>query len=323
MIIEHTEFTQNSPEWIEFRKDKITGTKIAQLLQGKSIEEVLNQDDSFSGNYWTERGHNLEPEGRKLFSDLNHLEVYEVGAVTNDLYPNCSSSPDGLIGRDAGLEIKSFGEKHHLQLFDAIDEEIILQIQFNLFISERKKWYFFAFNPEVEDLNKVYLQKEFYPDPEIFAKFKQALNQQIKQEITSDEKQLISLQQSLQAFEAELGERLTTYQRQKQELESLKQKIKQETSGRVSKTVEWEGNKLTLSIYDTHSVSVDDPSLIEDQYKTEIELPDAYERDGKIYTQEINTQLVKNYLKAGKSLPPGFKDKTTRNIRLKFNGKAI
>lgn len=174
-----TELEQGSKEWVNLRKDKLTGTTAYSLLKGKTPAEIIKQKNSaqpFFGNYWTDRGHLLENEARLLYSDLNHVEAYEVGAILNSDYQNCLSSPDGLIGDNGGLEIKSFAQKHHLALFNKIDPSIIAQIQWNLFLSEREYWDFVAYNPEMTDLDQVYFQKRIYPDPDTFTVFKKALS---------------------------------------------------------------------------------------------------------------------------------------------------
>lgn len=326
----HYEFEQGSEEWLNFRKDKITGTSAYKLLQGESVEDILAEkknEPPFTGNKFTERGHILEDEARKLFADLHpDKRVREVGAITNSLYPNCMVSPDGLVDEDSGLEIKSFTEANHLALHEAITPEIYAQIQWAMFISNRESWILFQYNPEVEDLSEVYFQQTFYPDEEVFEKFRQALAGRAEDSlITTAAQQIVTLESILQNTPEEIKAEIFLYQTRQKEIQRLKDWLKTQTKGKVKKIyTDDDGNKLDISIYDTNRVSISDEAQVPEEYTTTIQVENVLQgEDGKFCQRVPNTKLAGNMYKAGKSLPPGFKVSTSRSISIKFNGEAL
>jgi putative phage-type endonuclease len=131
MII-HPNMIQQSEEWFRIRKGRITASNADRILTptGKDssqwdayaielIAECIRPDElpNFIGNRHTDRGNELEPEARALFSEMMGWEVREVGFVTRaDGVVGCS--PDGLIYMGetpiAGVEIKCPMAKTHV-----------------------------------------------------------------------------------------------------------------------------------------------------------------------------------------------------------------
>lgn len=327
MIILLDNLTQGSEEWKELRRGKITGTSAWKLLAGQSPQDIIKeseQESTFEGNKFTERGHILESEARKLYSEINQVEVREVGAILNDKYPNCLVSPDGVVGKDGGIEIKSFLPEHMNDVWEHLDNHIVAQVYWNLFLSERKFWDLVLYNPDLppEDAYKV---KRFSPDEEIFSKFRQALNSTYDDSCVQETSlTLIKLEQELQDQEKALKTQLEIRESLNNQIAEIKQKLKDLTTGKVSKTIRLGEDKLSLSIYDTIRVKVEDPSKIPDDYTTTIQLDNAFQApNGKIYQRVPNTKLAQNMVKSGKTLPEGFSKNTSRVIRIKFNGKDI
>lgn len=166
---------QGSDEWHNLRKNYITGTDGHKLLIGHSIQEILNnkqvEHNSFSGNYYTRRGHLLETEAKQIYSETRE-EVKDAGFITNDKYPLAGYSPDGLVGDNGLVECKAFKEKKHLEVYKNLSTDIIGQTQFGLFVSEREWCDLILYNPDIEDISKVFLVKRIYPIEEIQNKFK-------------------------------------------------------------------------------------------------------------------------------------------------------
>lgn len=317
---------QGTDEWLEFRKDKISATDAYDLLNGLSISTILeNKQSDFGGSFATERGHLLEKEAREIYASLNGVDVQEAGAILNSDYPNCMCSPDGLVGEDTLIEIKSFMKEHHEDAIENLDAHLIAQTQFQLLISGRRKVDFVAYNPEESDLKKAFVVTPIYPNPEIQAKLKKLLtaSDEPDENLEQNALALLKLQSEIALQEAELSTQLEDYQAKKQQLETLKQKLKESTTGKVKKTLELNGATLDLSIYDTHKVEVEDPSKVADEFVTLVEVQDYVKKGKKFYQKVPNPKLVQNFVKAGKTLPDGFKDKVTRTIKLKFNGKSI
>lgn len=111
---------QNSPEWEELRLGKATASNFSKFMAnfGKAFGEPAQRyalqialeivtgrkaEHSFK-NDEMERGHEQEPMARMLYEDLHFTEI------TNGGFFDCGDygdSPDGLVGDDGVIEIKS------------------------------------------------------------------------------------------------------------------------------------------------------------------------------------------------------------------------
>lgn len=319
---------QGSPEWHEFRKHHISATDAYDLINGLSTDAIFLKklEAGFSGSKATERGHLLEGQARQLYADLHEIEVKEAGAIINSDFPNASISPDGIVGDDGLIEIKSFEHAHHKDVIKNLDPHLICQVQFQLFISRRKWVDFIAYNPEEEVLADAYVEKRFFPDSEMFAKFALALSSQPPiAEMENAALQILDLESQLSKIPEPIQAQILDYQAKKQRIAELKSWLKFNTTGKVKEVfADGSGNKLDISIYDYHRVAVDDPAKVPVEYTTTTELPDAFlSEDGKILQRVPNTKLAGNIYKAGKSLPPGFRVSSTRSISIKFNGETL
>lgn len=178
-IIPESQIKQGSGAWHNLRNRYLTGTDAIKLLRGYSPEQILEkkiiESNSFSGNYWTERGHILEDESKDIYSQVR-FPITNAGFIINDKAPNIGYSPDGLVGEDGFVECKSFGEKHHRQVIKNLSPEIIAQTQWGFFITERDWCDLLLYNPDLEDNDEAYVIKRLYPISEIQEKFKKLLN---------------------------------------------------------------------------------------------------------------------------------------------------
>lgn len=120
--------SQNSEEWMDFRRGKISGSKLKDLVvkrgSGKKmgfyqlladrLEEVTDYEDP------RDRGHRLEDEGLTEFESERSLVVNkDCGVWQSDINPDMIVSPDGGIEIDgeyvAAVEMKCLGGARHLQ----------------------------------------------------------------------------------------------------------------------------------------------------------------------------------------------------------------
>jgi hypothetical protein len=118
-------------------------------------------------NKHTERGNELEPIARDIYEMDTGNKVEQVGFCEMNEFVGCS--PDGLIRKDGGVEIKSIDDKGYFNLLidKKIDSAYIWQIQMNLLITGRKWWDFVAYNPNYE--KSIYIER-ILPDKEKFKK---------------------------------------------------------------------------------------------------------------------------------------------------------
>lgn len=102
-----------------------------EILTGEPIEMVMTRD--------MERGHLLEPEARDLYTLQAGVMLDRVGFIRGD---RAGCSPDSLIGKEGGLEIKT--KAPHLlidvSLKDEFPEEHKAQVQGALWITGREWW---------------------------------------------------------------------------------------------------------------------------------------------------------------------------------------
>jgi len=163
---------QQSPEWFALRAKRMSASH-AQAIgnQGKGLETYIltmmaeyystAQKEHFS-NVHTDRGNELEPIARNLYSLHTGEVVEQVGFVEHSEYVGCS--PDGLIAEGC-IEIKCPDDvkyfKHLLDGDKAIDTAYVWQIQMVMLIT-RKKWCdYIAYNPNYD--RPLFIHR-FFPD---------------------------------------------------------------------------------------------------------------------------------------------------------------
>lgn len=117
---------QNTDAWMALRLGKATASNFGCFManDGKAfgdpakayalqialeIDTGKKAEYSFSNEH-TERGHEQEPLAKMLYEEENFVTVANGGFFCWGTY---GDSPDGLIGSDGVLEIKSVGAKTH------------------------------------------------------------------------------------------------------------------------------------------------------------------------------------------------------------------
>ena len=155
-ITVHNDLEQGSEAWLAARRGIVTASVIGQLITPSTLK-VANNDTSRALtltlaaeriNGWTDdvyvtsdmwRGTTDEPIARDYYSQ-HVAPVTEVGFMTrNDHGVTIGCSPDGLVGDDGLIEIKSRRPKKHLQtiVHAAVPVENQAQIQAGLWVSGR------------------------------------------------------------------------------------------------------------------------------------------------------------------------------------------
>jgi YqaJ-like viral recombinase domain len=163
-IIYHNELIQGTDEWLAQRCGLLTASEIKHIItptlkvasndkERAHLYELLAQRVSkyVEPQYVSDgmlRGEKDELIARELYSE-KYAPVTTCGFVTNDeLGFIMGYSPDGLVGDDGLIEIKS--RKQALQMQTIIENvlpaEFMLQVQSGLMISKRKWLDFISFS---------------------------------------------------------------------------------------------------------------------------------------------------------------------------------
>ena len=145
-----TNIEQGSPEWFDLRKCKLTASHGCEIgNNGKGLETyiVKMMAESYSSgmaekfsNEHLERGIELETQARTLYELENGVAVAQVAFVELNEYVGCS--PDGLVGEDGLIEIKSPSDINHFKMIlngeKEVDSKYIWQTQMQMLITGRK-----------------------------------------------------------------------------------------------------------------------------------------------------------------------------------------
>ncbi len=189
---------QNTDEWLALRAGKFTAsTDFQQLVTGKkdtynklmrkkAAEKITGQlilNEYTNANM--QRGNELEQAAIDAFQMETGLIIDQVGFVEGSEWYGCS--PDGLIGEDAGIEIKCKDIHTHFGCFvDGYDTTYKWQIQGSLFVTGRKVWYFVSYNPHYVHLNKHLVIEKIGRDDNLIGQIKAGIDKGV-----ADVKQLI------------------------------------------------------------------------------------------------------------------------------------
>lgn len=150
-MITYNDTEQGTPEWIEARTGKFTGSNAYKLLSSFGAHEYAKAlESNFDGNFFTKRGHLLESEAIELYEQITKSTVQHCGFVTNDSFPDCLFSPDGLTDTHI-IEVKCFGETPHMAIYNGtIPMKILAQIHFGMMICEKQGGKLVIYNPKLE-----------------------------------------------------------------------------------------------------------------------------------------------------------------------------
>jgi len=144
---------QNTDEWLALRLGKITGSAVSKAMAhfGKAfgepakqyavniaIEQITGKSASSGGysNAHMERGHEEEPLARAAYEDLFFYDVDNGGFFEVD---DQGCSPDGLVGLDGLVEIKSAISSVHYKRISSgkFDPQYRWQYAYNLLMTGR------------------------------------------------------------------------------------------------------------------------------------------------------------------------------------------
>lgn len=164
---------QGSADWFACRSGIPTASKFATVMakgEGKTRSEYMRKlageiltgemAEQFSNGY-TDRGNVMEDEARQAYAFIENAEIQRVGFIRNG---NKGASPDSLVGKNGGLEIKTAAA--HIQIDrlerNRLPPEHVAQVQGNLWVSEREWWDFVSYWPKLPVLTVRVYRDESY-----------------------------------------------------------------------------------------------------------------------------------------------------------------
>lgn len=170
-ITVYRDLEQGSPEWLEARCGLLTASQMNLILtptlkaasndkERAHLYELTAQrisqyvEPSYQ-SFDMERGQAEEIEARRYYAH-HFAPVEEVGFIVNRRWGFAiGCSPDGLVGEDGGIEIKSRRAAYQVRTIlenvhdansETIPAEFVLQVQTSLLVTERAWWDFISFS---------------------------------------------------------------------------------------------------------------------------------------------------------------------------------
>ncbi len=160
-------FEQGSPEWLQVRLGKLTGSDFHTLMGNSQTKEtilykkaaerltgVASDGDKFSSIH-TERGHLLENDARLTYELEKGVAVKQIGFA--ELNKDVGCSPDGLVGSIGGIEIKCKDNHGFLKAVvkNWIEPEHKTQMQFNMYVCGLLWMDYLLYNPNFANPLKI------------------------------------------------------------------------------------------------------------------------------------------------------------------------
>ena len=164
-ITYHHDILQGSDEWHALRCGLLTASETKLIITPASLKAAWNDkvrahvwelaaqritryvEPSYIGDDML-RGYEDEARARDLYS-RHYAPVEECGFITNDkwgFFIGCS--PDGLVGLDGGVQVKSRRQKFQVETIanGEMPDDFLIQVQTELLVTERAWWDFISYS---------------------------------------------------------------------------------------------------------------------------------------------------------------------------------
>lgn len=167
---------QRSPEWFAARLGRVTASRVADVMATTKsgpaasranylaelvLERMTGQPAERFQNAAMQWGTETEPQARAAYEFLTDAAVEEVGFVVHPNIPMFGASPDGLVGGDGLIEIKSPNTPTHLAtlLGSPIDRKYVLQMQTQMLCTGRAWCDFVSYDPRLPAAMRTFVQR--------------------------------------------------------------------------------------------------------------------------------------------------------------------
>lgn len=169
--------SQRTEQWHGDRCGSATGSRFKDIPPGKSGKYLKAREDYMfdiiaerltgepiiknigANGQW---GEDIEYYARIAYEAKTGLIVKEVDFIPHPSIEFVGVSPDGYVGDDGGVEIKSrVSTSDHLKTIvtKIVPEEHIPQIQGNMWVTGRQWWDFVSYNPHFPENMRLYIHR--------------------------------------------------------------------------------------------------------------------------------------------------------------------
>lgn len=183
-----SDLEQRSDEWFRYKAGKISASRmdavvaahntasyqnylwelVVETITGEITPPSFRSDD-------TDRGNELEDDARGVYEVATGSLITTVGFIDHPTIPMCGCSPDGLVGDNGGVEIKSPKIAHHAKtvLEGFIKPGYRRQIQWNIDTTQREWWDYVSYCPGLVGHEKHIIR--VYRDEKMIAELTEAV----------------------------------------------------------------------------------------------------------------------------------------------------
>lgn len=153
---------QKSPEWLQIKKGKISGTQLKGIMgtpkaRQEAIYDIIGErlctgiNDEYESSI--DRGNRLEPFAIARYEIETGSSVQKIGFCEHDNEQYMGNSPDGLVdGGKGAVEVKCPEHKNYVKywLTNTVPDEYIWQVVQYFVINEKLEWLdFVSYNPDI------------------------------------------------------------------------------------------------------------------------------------------------------------------------------
>ena len=154
---------QNSPEWFAEKLGKPSASNASKIITNSGEiskqregylyelagERITGRREEGYQNAFMQTGNERQDESRNLYELMHECEVQKVGVIYKDEKRRFLCSPDGIIGKSHGLEMKNVIAKTQVKyLLDGkLPSDYFAQVQMSLYVSGFDRWDFFTYVP--------------------------------------------------------------------------------------------------------------------------------------------------------------------------------
>lgn len=178
--------SQGHPNWVRARVGHLCGSELERVVKfskgewsrasdkvrTRYMQEIVAErmEDAALNHYVTDAmrdGIDREPDAIAEYEKQRSVKVYQAEFILHPTIAYFGGTPDGLVGRDGGVEIKCPTTPVYVAWRQAnrIPDEHVPQMLAYLMVTGRQWWDFAAFNPKIKHGPKMFM-KRYVPVPE-------------------------------------------------------------------------------------------------------------------------------------------------------------